>query len=151
MFLITALGGVARHVIDQFTQRQIDHTRKDAPPEESRPVSAPALLPDACQPRLLRRLSAQWEGQIFNLSVEDHLVIVANNHREERLRMRFGDAIDEMDGVLGIRVHRSHWVAQHAIDRIERSKGRVFVALTNGARVPVSRTYLPALERYLRD
>ena len=52
----------------------------------------------------------------------------------------------EVDGIDGMQVHRSHWVAATAVARMVRRGGRVFLKLTNGAEVPVSRTFAPALK-----
>ncbi|GHG84147.1 hypothetical protein GCM10010961_09900 [Pseudodonghicola xiamenensis] len=118
------------------------------PVEECLPVtreeglSAPVPEPA----RLLRRLPEDFPGPILRLSAEDHFVEVASASGCERLRMRLADAIDEMDTVEGQSVHRSHWVARDAIDGVEREGARIFLRLSNGDRVPVSRTYKPKLE-----
>ena len=62
------------------------------------------------------------------------------------IRLRFGDAIEEMDPVDGFCTHRSHWVARQAVSGAERERGKIFLRLENGDRVPVSRTYMPDLE-----
>jgi DNA-binding LytR/AlgR family response regulator len=64
----------------------------------------------------------------------------------ETLRLRLSDAIDEMEPVEGLCTHRSHWVALAAITASERRQGKLFVRLSNGERVPVTRTYAPKLE-----
>ncbi len=51
-----------------------------------------------------------------------------------------------MDGVEGYATHRSHWVAASAIVGSRRDKGRVFLRLSNGSDVPVSRGYQDALK-----
>lgn len=40
-------------------------------------------------------------------------------------------------------VHRSYWVGRHAVASIERDGHRARLVLTTGAKIPVSRTYLP--------
>ncbi|MFD3190696.1 LytTR family DNA-binding domain-containing protein [Sedimentitalea sp. HM32M-2] len=97
-------------------------------------------------PRLTRRLSPDFEGPILRLTVRDHFVDVVAAAGIETIRLRFADAIDEMDTVIGHCTHRSHWVVQDAIEGSEREKGKIFVRLVNGDRVPVSRKYRPALE-----
>jgi DNA-binding LytR/AlgR family response regulator len=47
--------------------------------------------------------------------------------------------------VRGHRVHRSHWVAEDAIRETLRRDGRVFLTMTDGAEIPVSRSYQKAL------
>ena len=111
-------------------------------------VAAESALPEpAPQPRLMRRLPEGFAGPILRLTVEDHFVdVIAPQHRH-RLRLRFADAVDEMDPVAGFYTHRSHWVARDAVDRLEREGGRLLVVLINGDRVPVSRTYRPQVEQ----
>lgn len=46
----------------------------------------------------------------------------------------------------GFQVHRSHWVAREAIRHAERDRGRMFLPLDCGRRVPVSRAYYPVIE-----
>ncbi len=98
------------------------------------------------RPRLMARLPGDIAGDILHLSVDDHYVDVATVKGNARLLMRFSDAIDEAAGIDGLRVHRSHWVARLAIERVERKAGRTFVILTNGTKVPVSRAYQDAVE-----
>ncbi|WP_424987729.1 LytTR family DNA-binding domain-containing protein [Microbulbifer sp. S227A] len=98
------------------------------------------------RPRLGRRLSAGFEGPILRLSVRDHFVDVISASAVETIRMRFADAIDEMDTVVGFTTHRSHWVARDAIVDGGRDGGKLYLVLTNGDQVPVSRKYRPALE-----
>ncbi|MDU9002459.1 LytTR family DNA-binding domain-containing protein [Sedimentitalea todarodis] len=97
-------------------------------------------------PRLIRRLSPGFEGPILRLSVRDHYVDVISGTGSETIRMRFADAIDEMDTVKGHCTHRSHWVVEEAIVDAGRDGSKVFLTLTNGDQVPVSRKYKPDLE-----
>ncbi|WP_176214288.1 LytTR family DNA-binding domain-containing protein [Roseovarius sp. A-2] len=97
--------------------------------------------------RLHRRLSDWPDAEIMRLSANDHFVEVATSHGTETVRLRLGDAIDEMEPVKGFCTHRSHWVALCAIERVERDGARLFVSLRNGDRVPVSRKYRPRLEQ----
>ena len=54
--------------------------------------------------------------------------------------MRFADAIRETDGVNGLQIHRSHWVALDAVAGTHRHNGRLFLAMQDGTRLPVSRS-----------
>ncbi len=103
-------------------------------------------IPRANRSRLLRRIVAGDPGPVLRLEALDHFVTVVTSAGQYNLRMRFADAVDEMDGVEGIRAHRSHWVAQHAILGAERQNNRLFVHVACGARIPVSRKYLPQIE-----
>ncbi|MEM6825160.1 MAG: LytTR family transcriptional regulator DNA-binding domain-containing protein [Pseudomonadota bacterium] len=96
-------------------------------------------------PRLRRRLGED-AGEILHVTVRDHYVDVLTDTGRSTLLMRFSDALAELEGVAGFRVHRSHWVASEAIRRLEDEGGRLFVRLRCGDRVPVSRGYRDALE-----
>jgi hypothetical protein len=96
--------------------------------------------------RLHRRLSDLEGVEIMRLSANDHFVDVSTDRGVETLRLRLGDAIDEMDPIAGICTHRSHWVALSAVVGVENvGANKTFVILRNGDRVPVSRKYRPRL------
>lgn len=97
-------------------------------------------------PRLLDRVPDDLRGQVLRLSARDHLVEVSTCQGVVEIRLRLADAIREMEPVEGFLIHRSHWVMRDAIDRVERTSGKVFLVLVNGDRVPVSRTYRAGLE-----
>ena len=92
-------------------------------------------------PRLLQRLDADKRGTVQHLSVRDHYVVVQTDLGQSTLLMRFADALGELDGIEGLRVHRSHWVAKTAIAGLERSAGKLHLRLHDGKLVPVSRSY----------
>ncbi|MEP2027458.1 MAG: LytTR family DNA-binding domain-containing protein [Paracoccaceae bacterium] len=99
---------------------------------------APTVVPP---PKLLRRLPPDFVGPILRLSVRDHFVDVVTPRNTVTIRLRFSDAIEEMDGVQGYCVHRSHWVVADAIVAVEQTGGKTTVRLSNGDVVPVSRKY----------
>jgi predicted RNA-binding protein YlxR (DUF448 family) len=96
-------------------------------------------------PRLLTRLAPELQGELRSLSVRDHYVVVTTNRGQGNLLLRFADALDELGETEGLRVHRSHWVAASAMQRIEREASRLFLRLTDGRQVPVSRSYRDAV------
>ena len=106
--------------------------------------SAPA---DAAAPaRILLRLEPALRGDLIRMQVRDHYVDVVTSRGQASLLLRMSDAIAETEGVEGLRVHRSHWVALAAVRCAERADGKLFLTLTDGARVPVSRNYRDMLE-----
>jgi len=94
---------------------------------------------------LLARLPAPKRGELHHLRMQDHYIEVHTDKGMEMVLLRFRDALQEVEGVEGMQVHRSHWVARAALDGVERRDGRVTLRLVNGARVPVSRSFAPAL------
>ncbi len=97
-------------------------------------------------PRLLDRLPEDVAGEVFRLSGRDHHVEVVTATGTATVRMRFSDAIAEMEPVRGHCAHRSHWVSEAAIRDVERDGAKIFLRLVNGDQVPVSRKYKPHLE-----
>ncbi|MCX7644290.1 MAG: LytTR family transcriptional regulator [Rhodobacteraceae bacterium] len=108
-------------------------------------IDPPAAAPPP-RPRLLNRLPGEIAGEILHLSVRNHYVEVATEAGTGRLLMRFTDALAELEGADGLRVHRSHWVARQAVESVERCNGRAYLRLRNGRLVPVSRPYRDALD-----
>ncbi len=111
------------------------------PPPTSVPAPAPAPLP-----RLIRRLPPERRGALISLSVRDHYVDVATSRGRVSLLLRLGDAVEEVDGVDGAQVHRSHWVAWGAVAGVERAAGKLALVMQDGSRVPVSKPYRDLVE-----
>jgi DNA-binding LytR/AlgR family response regulator len=59
--------------------------------------------------------------------------------------MRLSDAVVELEGLEGARVHRSWWVARDAVTDARRGDGKATLTLENGVEAPVSRAYARAL------
>ncbi|NHX28361.1 LytTR family transcriptional regulator, partial [Escherichia coli] len=97
-------------------------------------------------PRLLERLAPDMHGPILRCSAVGHLVEVQTDKGVSKLRMRFSDALAELDGIAGMQVHRSHWVSRHAVSGHLMEKGRVFLQLQDGSLIPVSRNYRDVVE-----
>ncbi len=92
----------------------------------------------------LARLSPSLGSNLLHLRMRDHYVEVHTEAGSELILMRFGDALKEVEGTEGARVHRSHWVAKSAVRRLVREDGKMILELTNGTRVPVSRSHRQA-------
>ena len=94
---------------------------------------------------LLARLPPPKRGELHHLRMQDHYVEVHTEKGMEMVLLRFRDALQEVEDVEGMQVHRSHWVARTAVEGVERRDGRMTLRLVNGTRVPVSRSFAPAL------
>ena len=93
-------------------------------------------------PLLYNRLRSDLQrGRILRLSMQDHYVEVHTDLGTQLLLMRMSDAIKELDGVDGMQVHRSHWVATAAVEGKTRENGRLLLVTKDGAKVPVSRSH----------
>jgi len=108
----------------------------DAPPEEPLAVVSP----------FLRRIPPRLGSELLWLSAEDHYIRVTTSLGSDLILCRLSDAIAELGGEVGQRVHRSHWVARRALGSIERKDGKTVLVLTTGETVPVSQSYVPSLK-----
>ena len=107
---------------------------------------------DPQTPRLFDRLAPEQRGELLRVSVRDHYVDVVTSVGKTALLMRFADALRELDGLDGMRVHRSHWVADSAVTALTRQRGKVLLRLRDGECIPVSRTYQDgAIRRWERS
>jgi hypothetical protein len=105
-------------------------------------VPQPNSLQSAHQrplPRLLARLPGRLGTDILCLQMEDHYVRVHTALGQDMLLMRMRDAIAELDGLDGLLVHRSWWVAQSAVLKWQRDGKSLTVTLSNALDIPVAR------------
>ncbi|WP_088621999.1 LytTR family DNA-binding domain-containing protein [Oceanicola sp. 22II-s10i] len=108
-------------------------------------VHAPATEPGAPPgDRFLRRLPLDKRGRPVRVEAQDHYLCVVTSAGQGLILMRLADAEGELDGVEGLRVHRSHWIARAGVTRHVRRDGRDFLAMADGVEVPVSRSYRAA-------
>ena len=149
MLLVNLLASALVRAV-QFLWRHELMDRSGAGPVMQVPPVPPPVIADvpepAAPPRLLQRLDQGKRGAVQHLSVRDHYVVVQTDHGQSTLLMRFADALAELDGLDGMRVHRSHWVARGAVTGQERIAGKLHLRLSDGKLVPVSRSYRDALD-----
>jgi hypothetical protein len=107
------------------------------------PVEQPAAAPEY-PPELVSKLPAALRRDILALEAEDHYVRVHTLHGSALVLMRLADAAALIDSRLGLRVHRSWWVAKDGVRALERTSGRAIARLVDDTAVPISRAYLPA-------
>ncbi|HYH18218.1 MAG TPA: LytTR family DNA-binding domain-containing protein [Azospirillum sp.] len=116
-------------------------------PADPAPEAAAAREPG--EPReapFLARVPARLGRSLVALEMEDHYVRVHTAEGSDLLLMRLRDAVAELDGFDGLQVHRSYWVAAAAVTGVERKPdGKLTLVLTTGLKVPVSRSFAPAV------
>ena len=95
--------------------------------------------------RFLDRLPEKLGRDLVCLKTADHYVEAVTTAGSTLVLMRFADAVAELDGAGGLRVHRSYWVARRHVEGAARRDGRTTLRLTGGHEVPVSRTYMAAV------
>lgn len=106
----------------------------------------PAPTPDmSATPFFMRRIPAHLGDELLCLEMEDHYLRVHTAAGSDIILCRMRDAAAELASMEGLQVHRSYWVARNAVREIARDGDKLILILTNGMRVPVSRTYRPQL------
>lgn len=101
--------------------------------------------------QFMSKLPATLRRDILALEAEDHYVRVHTLHGSGLILIRLADAVAIIDPRLGLRVHRSWWVAQDGVRGLERTSGRTIARLVDGTAVPISRTCLSAARSALAD
>ena len=136
------IGSLVFHLIERSSRQRAAGV--ESPPPDRRADPAPSPAPEA---PLLARLSARSRAELLHLRMQDHYVEVHTTAGSEMLLLRFRDALREVEDVDGLQVHRSHWVARAAVAGVERQRGgRFALRLVNGTKVPVSRSFAPAVK-----
>ena len=136
------IGTLVFRIVDGALRRR--GAREEFPPPDASAEFAPRAESEA---PLLARLPARSRAELLHLRMQDHYVEVHTAAGSEMLLLRFRDALSEVEGVNGLQVHRSHWVARKAVAGVERrGGGRIALRLVNGSRVPVSRSFAPLLK-----
>ena len=92
--------------------------------------------------RFLGRLPPELGRDLVYLKMADHYVEAFTTAGSTLVLMRFVDAVAELEGADGLRVHRSYWVARTHVTGAARRRGRTTLLLTGGHEAPVSRGYL---------
>jgi LytTr DNA-binding domain len=132
-----------------FGPRGPDQPRADAEPRPApTPLDINAIpLPEQPSAPFFERLPPQLGSNLVCLEMQDHYVCAHTLSGSEMILMRLRDAIAELDGVEGMQVHRSWWVARDQVRAIRREGRAIRLELANGLLAPVSRNRQEALKR----
>lgn len=106
---------------------------------------APALPEPVAEARLFARLPPRLGTDLIALEMEDHYLRVHTRLGSDLILLRMRDAVNELDGLDGLQVHRSWWVARAAVEQVERDGRNVVLRLAGGLAAPVSRNQVPVL------
>ena len=108
------------------------------------PIVSLAVAPSRLMDRLPMRLR---HARLIAIEAEDHYLRVHTDAGSDLILMRLGDAVAELDGLAGARVHRSWWVARDAVTDVQTTNGRTTLVLEHALSAPVSRNNRPALAK----
>lgn len=114
--------------------------RARAPRSVTAEPTAPATAAVAAPPvAILARVGVGNVADLLWVRAEDHYCRFGIRGRDSVLiHYRFRDAVNDLRDCAGTQVHRSAWVADHAVVNARRSGRRWSLHLTDGANVPVS-------------
>lgn len=105
------------------------------------------VAPPAPEAAFRRRLSAKRRGaRLIAVEAHDHYLRVHTDAGSELVTLRFADALQELSGAAGFRLHRSWWAAADAVEAVRWRRGAGEARLAGGVVAPVSRTCAPALK-----
>lgn len=103
-------------------------------------VTPQAGTPAASAPDFFRRVPPALGRDLLALEMEDHYLRIHTALGSDLILLRLRDALAELGPTRGRQVHRSWWVAEGAIQSVERGPRSILV-LRNGLRVPVSKSF----------
>jgi DNA-binding LytR/AlgR family response regulator len=78
--------------------------------------------------------------------MEDHYVRAHTVAGSDLILISLNQAVAELEGLEGLQVHRSWWVARSAVVKVDRDGRSVRLKLRNGVTAPVSRRAVAALK-----
>jgi hypothetical protein len=126
-----------------------------APPPMAAPAPMPAPMltpvfappPDPAPPPnpLFDQLPAELGSAIIALEMEDHYLRVHTLLGSALVLMRLRDGIALLGELEGMQVHRSWWVARHAVEEVVRDGRNIRLKLPRGLEAPVARANVAAL------
>lgn len=88
---------------------------------------------------------------LISVSADEHFLRIVTASRTRFLRGRIADVEAQLPPEIGLRVHRSHWVAATAVAGLERAEGGLRLVLGGGARVPVARGRQQQVRDWVRE
>ena len=130
------------YLIEVNTRQAAQNANTPSPSRDtpSAPIHAPAkgtastgTTPPA--PPFFDRMPPSLGRDIVSLQAQDHYIL----GRKVALLIE-REAERELEGVEGMRSHRSWWVARAHVGELKRENDKLFAILSNGEQVPVSRT-----------
>jgi hypothetical protein len=90
-------------------------------------------------PTLLGLLPPNIGADVIYLEAELHYIRVVTEKGEALVLYNLRDAIDDLQGLDGIQIHRSFWVVKRYVGVIRRSKNGWLCELKSGRTLPISR------------
>lgn len=99
------------------------------------------------RPPLFDQLPTHLGSDLICLENEDHYIRAHTAEGSALILMRMRDAVVQLEGEDGERVHRGWWVARGAVAHVVRRDRAIALHLVNGLEAPVARAMVPKLRR----
>jgi hypothetical protein len=113
--------------------------------EDIEPGEAVVTIEQPAEPEPTRHFFARVPEalgrDVIFLRVSDHYIEVTTTAGTTVILMRFSDAVAAL-GDMGMRIHRSYWVAYRHINHVMRRDRRTLLRVTGDRELPVSRSFL---------
>lgn len=97
-----------------------------------------SVVRDAAPP-ILDRLPPRLGRELLCLQMEDHYVRLHTTTGSTLVLMPLGRAVAELGALEGMQVHRSWWVARHAVEGVVHDGRNLKLRLAGGLEAPVAR------------
>ena len=104
-------------------------------------------LPERPDAPFFERLPEDLGIHLVSLEVMGKTLKVDTLAGSTLLFLPLRQALAELEGVPGMRVHRSWWVARDQLREVRREDGRIVLEMANGLVVPVARSRESELRR----
>ena len=94
---------------------------------------------------------ADKRGPLVALSAQDHYVEILTENGSHLNRISMAEAVAMAPAEAGMSVHRSHWVAYNSMVSLNKSAERYHLKLRSGASIPVAKTKVAEVLKYLNS
>lgn len=123
-----------------FADRVPAETAPDQAAAPPKPLSASEIAPPPVPDTpFFARLPQDIGRNLVCLEMQDHYVKAHTLAGSAMVLMRMRDAIAELDGIEGLQVHRSWWVARDHVRGVRRVGRNMSLELADGSLAPVAR------------
>ena len=140
-FVLCALLSIPLFFQSTSRKSDLDSPVSEMPsdrPEPTRPTSAETHVSES---GYQRHLDPPLAAPVLRAEAQEHYVRLITATENRMVLYRFNDIVAELPDDAGMQVHRSHWIAFETMLRLIKEDGRLWLELTDGERVPVSRKY----------
>lgn len=111
------------------------------------PVRLPPPAPSRPLPAVLARFDPPVKGRLLAVQAQEHYVRLITSEGAYCTLYRFGDALRDLEGLSGLQVHRSFWVADAGVAAVRNDRRGLRIVLRNGEQVPVSARHADLVQR----